>query len=190
MTSGENHLRNEVGFANATETKLNVGDFDWTVEFWFLPVRKTVTDGVVFEVGSGPRGDSNVVTQLALAPDHRTFVLINQPTGTRLAIPTDSKILAPGSTEWRHLAFVYSYHNGKLRHYLDGKEQRPSKGAFLKTLPGVQRRTSAGGDGSWQKPLQGRIDELRFSSGVLYAQNFNPPSSFSPLLAPSCHRRL
>ena len=85
MTSGENHLRNEVGFANATETKLNLGDFDWTVEFWFLPVRKTAIEGVVFEVGRGPRGDSSEVTQLALTPDNRTFVLINQPTSTRLA---------------------------------------------------------------------------------------------------------
>ena len=73
MTSAENHLRNEVGFANATETKLNLGDFDWTVEFWFLPIRKPVGDGVVFEVGSGPRGDSSAVTQLALARDSRTF---------------------------------------------------------------------------------------------------------------------
>ena len=185
MTSGENHLRNEVGFANATETKLNLGDFDWTVEFWFLPVRKAGTDGVVFEVGSGPRGDSNVITQLALTPDNRTFVLINQPTSTRLTIPTDSNALAPGSGEWRHLAFVYSHREGKLRHYVDGKEQRPSRKALLKSLPvGPEAYFSVGRDGLWQKPLQGRIDELRFSSGSLYAQNFTSPSSFSPLVHP------
>jgi Concanavalin A-like lectin/glucanases superfamily len=182
MTSGENHLRNEVGFANATETKLNLGDFDWTVEFWFLPVRKAATDGVVFEVGRGPRGDSNEITQLALTPDHHTFVLINHPSRTRLPIPTDSKALAPGTTGWRHLAFVYSHRDRKLRHYVDGKEQRPPKGAFLKSLPvGPEAYFSVGRDGLWQKPLQGRIDELRFSSGMLYTRNFTPPSSFSPL---------
>ena len=47
---------------------------------------------------------------------------------------------------------------------------------------GPEAYFSVGRDGLWQKPLQGRIDELRFSSGVLYAQNFTPPSSFSPLL--------
>jgi len=183
MTSAENHLRNEVGFANATDTKLNLGNFDWTVEFWFLPVRKAVTDGVVFEVGSGPRGDSDVITQLALAADHRTFVLINQPTSTRLAIPTDHKALTPGSTVWRHLAFVYAHRDGSLRHYVDGKQQRPSKRAFLKSLPvSPDAYLSVGRDGLWQKPLQGRIDELRFSSGTLYAQNFTNPASFSPLL--------
>jgi len=183
MTSGENHLRKEVGFANATETKLNLGDFDWTVEFWFLPVRKGGTDGVVFEVGTGPRGDSQVITQLALTPDNRRFILVNQPTHTRLVIPTDGTALAPGSTVWRHLAFVYSHHDGKLRHYVDGKEQTPPRRALLKSLPpGSEAYFSLGRDGLWQKPLQGRIDELRFSAGVLYSQSFTPPSSLSPLV--------
>jgi hypothetical protein len=182
MTSGENHLRNEVGFANAAETKLNLGGFDWTVEFWFLPVRKAVADGVVFEIGTGPRGDSNVVTQLALASDNRTFVLTNQPTSTWLVIPTDARALAPRTTVWRHLAFVYSHRDGKLRHYVDGKEQAPSQKSILKSLPGgPEAYFSIGRDGLWQKPLQGRLDELRFSVGVLYAQDFTPPSSFSPL---------
>jgi hypothetical protein len=153
------------------------------VEFWFLPVRKAVTDGVVFEVGSGPRGDSDIVTQLALSPDNRTFVLTSQPTRTRLAIPTDGKALAPGSSVWRHLAFVYSHRDGKLRHYVDGKEQKPAKGTALKSVPaGPEAYFTVGRDGLWQKPFQGRIDELRFSSGVLYTQHFTPPSSFSPLL--------
>src|SRR5690554_2664908 len=29
MTSGENHLRKEIGFAKPTESKLNLGNFDW-----------------------------------------------------------------------------------------------------------------------------------------------------------------
>src|SRR5262249_57398572 len=37
MTCGERHLRRRMEYANATETRLNLGDFDWTVEFWFLP---------------------------------------------------------------------------------------------------------------------------------------------------------
>ena len=37
MTRGEKHLRQEVGFASPTETRLNLADFDWTVEFWYRP---------------------------------------------------------------------------------------------------------------------------------------------------------
>src|SRR5262245_3022898 len=47
-TVGEKHLRSP-GYANATDTKLNLGDFDWTVEFWFLPTREP--GGVVVEIG-------------------------------------------------------------------------------------------------------------------------------------------
>ena len=53
MTSGEKHLRKEIGFIQPPKTKLNLGDFDWTVEFWFQPTGKTGNDGVVFEIGSG-----------------------------------------------------------------------------------------------------------------------------------------
>ncbi len=38
MTNGEQHLRNQVGFTQVTNTKLNLGDFDWTVEFWFQTI--------------------------------------------------------------------------------------------------------------------------------------------------------
>ena len=51
MTSSENHLRKEVGFVQPTKTKLNIGDEDFTVEFWFMPTRDTGSDGVVFEIG-------------------------------------------------------------------------------------------------------------------------------------------
>ena len=37
MTSGENHLRKQVGHKNPTTSALNLGDFDWTVEFWHSP---------------------------------------------------------------------------------------------------------------------------------------------------------
>ncbi len=36
-------------------------------------------------------------------------------------------------------------------------------------------------DGQWQNPLQGKIDELRFSEGMIYKNEFDPPHSFSYL---------
>src|SRR4051794_22742487 len=64
MTRGEKHLRQEVGFASPTSTRLNLGDFDWTVEFWYRPTRKSDGEGIVFEIGEGPRGENDRVTQL------------------------------------------------------------------------------------------------------------------------------
>ena len=88
MTSGEKHVRNEVGFVKATKTKLNLGDFDWTVEFWFMPMRDTGKDGVVFDVGTGPRAENDKYTQLLLNADLSGFTLINEPSGSSVLIPS------------------------------------------------------------------------------------------------------
>ena len=42
-----------------------------------------------------------------------------------------------------------------------------------------------GRDGKWERPLPGRIDELRFSQAILYSASFAPPASFSPLFQPA-----
>jgi hypothetical protein len=185
MTGGERHLRKEVGFANPTSTKLNLADFDWTVEFWFLVSRKTNTPGVVFEIGSGPRGENDLVTRLTLADDNKSFLLFNQPSGTRLLMPTDAAAVDPAARRWHHFAFVYSRAEAKLRHYVDGVEQAPSGKVTLRGLPrGEEAYLSVGRDGLWQRPLPGRIDELRFSEGRIYTSGFTPPASFSPPLQP------
>lgn len=182
MTMGEKHLRKEVGFVNPTLCKLNLGDFDWTVEFWYRPMRKPEESGVVFEIGRGPRGENDDATQLATAPDGKGFVLFNQPGGVRLPIPTDPAALDPASPQWHHLAFVYSVKESRLRHYVDGKEQPAAAKTVIKPLPpGDEAYFSVGRDGLWQKPLPGRIDELRFSAGRIYTANFAPPASLSPL---------
>ncbi len=45
MTRGERHLRQEVDFGSPTEGRLNLGAFDWTIEFWFLPMAPRGQDG-------------------------------------------------------------------------------------------------------------------------------------------------
>ena len=57
MTGGENHLRKQVGFPKVTATKLNLGNFDWTVELWFMLSRDSDEPGTLFEIGTGPRGE-------------------------------------------------------------------------------------------------------------------------------------
>jgi len=175
MTSGENHLRKDVGFVQPTTTKLNPGNFDWTVEFWFKVTRKTGADGVVFEIGTGPRGENEKVTRLILNADLKSFTLFNQPANCTIKIATDV------SSRWRHLAFVYSAQEKQLRHFVDGKLQPLPDRCGLKSLAvGEEDYLSIGRDGRWQRPLPGRIDELRFSEGILYRENFDPPGSFAP----------
>ncbi|MGC8795359.1 MAG: hypothetical protein ACP5U2_18455, partial [Bryobacteraceae bacterium] len=85
-TVGEKHLRSP-NFANPTGTKLNLGAFDWTIEFWFLP-GESLAEGVVFEIGEGPRGENERVTRLTLRADRTAFELYNDPARATLIIPT------------------------------------------------------------------------------------------------------
>lgn len=180
MTSGENHLRKEVGFAAATATPLNLGDGDWTVELWYKPTRVSTREGVVFEIGEGPRGENDRVTRLSLAAARQAFTLRNQPSGVTLTIPTDAAAFDPANGQWHHLAFVYDAAAGQLRHYVDGRLQRLPEKARLKPLAtGEEPYFSIGRDGAWGRPLPGAIDELRFSIGQIYTHDFTPPGSFA-----------
>jgi len=181
MTAGENHLRKETGFVNPSRTRLNLGAFDWTVEFWFMPTRPAGEPGVVFEIGEGPRGENDHVTALILDTSRDSFTLVNQPGGLRLKIPTNRQaMIKPGA--WNHLAFVYSASKQQLSHFVDGDLQgKPLKASVKELPPGDEAYFAVGRDGLWGNPLPGRIDELRFSSSALYASNFTPPGSFSPL---------
>jgi len=183
MTSGENHLRKQVGFVHPTKTRLNLGQFDWTVEFWYLPTQKSSNMGVVFEIGQGPRGENKDITQLLLNKDHSSFTLINEPGKVNLTIPSDSGILKERSGEWSHLAFVYNSQTGQLYHYINGKVQNlPEKCTIISLPEGEEDYMSVGRDGLWGNPLPGKIDELRFSEGQQYQTDFNPPGSMSYIL--------
>jgi len=180
MTSGENHLRKQVGFVHPTKTKLNLGDFDWTVEFWYKSTQKISNDGVVFEIGQGPRGENNVVTQLLLNNDNSSISFINVPGNVYLTIPSDSKIFKTVLGKWFHLAFIYNSDTGQLFHYVNGKLQKlPQKCNIIGLPEGEEDYMTIGRDGLWGSPLQGKIDELRFSAGKRYQEEFNPPGSLS-----------
>ena len=176
MTSGENHLRKEVGFRKPTESSLNLGDFDWTVDLWFYPSRKTEEDGVLFEVGTGPRGENDEVTRMVLNKDLQKFIFFNDASGTQIDIPTKLEM-----KKWHHIAFTYDESQDKLSHYVNGSEISVVENVELKQLDeGPEDYMSLCRDGLWNRPLQGKIDELRFSEGVVYSGNFNLPGSLSP----------
>jgi hypothetical protein len=179
MTSGEKHLRKEVGFVGATRTDLNLGAFDWTVEFWFR-ARPEGREGVVFEIGTGPRGESALVSRLSVDPARAHWVWENQPAGTRFSLPTDAAALR-GPDAWHHFAFVHDAAAGALVHYVDGRRQGPPLPAAWRALPaGDEDYLSVGRDGTWGRPLPGLLDEMRISRGIVYRGDFTAPDSFAP----------
>jgi len=175
MTLGDTHLRNQVGFANPTLTDLNLGDFDWTVEFWLKLDESGNDERAIFEIGSGPRGENDRVTRLALRTSVSEFVLVNRPGSLNLGIPTDMDVLVSG---WNHVAFTHQAGSEQIRHYVNGKLQTlPSTAGIRPLEPGDEAYFSVGRDGMWNRSLDGSIDELRFSRGVLYNQQFDTPGS-------------
>jgi len=173
-TAGEKHLRS-AGFANVSRSGLNLGAEDWTIEFWLRP-GVPAAEGVVYEIGTGPRGDNQLYTRLSLAAGGRKFVFVNAASGTTLSLPTQ---LAAGL--WQHLAFVYTHADRQVRHYVGGVPQTPPAPAELRALPeGGEAYLTIGRDGLFERPLAARIDEMRVSRGALYpAAGFRPPGSFS-----------
>lgn len=180
MTSGETHLRKFIKFANPTLTDLNLGQFDWTIEFWLRPVPQRGDRGVVLEIGSGPRGENEIVTRLTFDPANGYFVLENAPAGTALRVPTDSTRFT--DNEWHHCALVYHASDGKLVHFLDGHRRGEAIGEVRALPEGTEAYVSVGRDGQWQNPLPADLDELRISRGLVYRRKFQPPASFAPEL--------
>ena len=198
MTSGENHLRKQVGFKNPTNSALNLGDFDWTVEFWHSPGgapgdAPAEAEAVVFEIGTGPRGENDIVTRLTWSADRSRFVLVNQPSGAAIEIPTAAPApaqVAPAdaasagaapAADWRHYAFTYDAATNQLTHYVDGTAQpqpepQPQQpAAALQALPaGDEAYFILASDGLFTRPLTGLLDEFRVSRGLVYTADLAP----------------
>jgi len=115
-----------------------------------------------------------------LNTDRSSFTLFNQPSETRLIVPSAPDALSDASDTWHHLAFVYDADGLQLSHYVDGVRQLlPAKCELKSLAPGDEDYLSIGRDGLWKRPLPGRLDELRVSDDQIYRENFTPPESFS-----------
>ncbi len=175
FVNGDEHLR-RLPFPSPTKGGLNFGRGDFTVEFWFKPAPEGAEEGVVFEVGSGPRGENDIVTRLSFLPGAGEFRLFNQPAGATAQLKTDIAALRRG---WTHCAFVYEHARGELRHYVDGRRQSAAR-LKLQPLPaGAEDYFSLGRDGAWGRRLTGALDEMRLSDHALYREDFTVPGSFS-----------
>ncbi len=179
FTSGDGHLRRRP-FTNATDSPVNLGASDWTVEFWFKPDSDARGQGVVFEVGSGPRGENDRVTRLSFVADDNAFLLENEPSKSSVALSVGKRKLRE---KWTHCAFVYSGAEERLTLFVDGHASDSGKLSMIALPRGEEAYFSVARDGVWERPLSGAIDELRFSDTNVYRKSFDPPESFSSFYA-------
>ncbi|MCB1103726.1 MAG: LamG domain-containing protein [Cephaloticoccus sp.] len=180
MTSGENHIRKEVSFVAPTRTDLNLGDFDWTVEFW---AKSDGADamGTVWELGTGPRGENNMFTRILLNPRRGDLVLSGRNSGTTTTFKVERGQPQSAPDAWHHYALVYEVAQKKMTCYIDGRVVSATQGGGIARLPeGDEDYLSIGRDGLWQQPFRGELDELRVSRGARYVAEFAPPGSFAP----------
>tara|TARA_R110001583_G_scaffold195374_1_gene372378 strand:+ start:23510 stop:25903 length:2394 start_codon:yes stop_codon:yes gene_type:complete len=177
MTVGETHLRRQVGFVNTTDTKLNLGNFDWTVEFWYKPMQETKEEGVIFEIGVGPIREKSAITSLSISKDKKGFVFHNGDNMPPIFIPTKSKyLLGKPSGTWHHFAFIYKAKSNEISHYVDGKKTSKVPAQINALKHSESAYFSVGRNGFWKNPLSGVLDELEFYNGVKYTKNFKLPS--------------
>lgn len=173
-TRGDAHLR-RAPLNNVTESKLNLGDGAWTVEAWLFLDPAAADEGVILELGAGPRGENDLVTRLSVLPRENSILLAGLPAGgtnggpaapVRSATTTLSAARPLPRERWFHVALVHRG-DGSLRLFIDGQ---PAAGAAvrLRALPqGEEAYLSVGRDGRWERPFPGAIDELRISDVAL-----------------------
>jgi hypothetical protein len=205
-TGGDGHLR-RAPFPNATDSKLNLGAQDWTLECWLKLNADAAEQGTLFEIGSGPRGENELVTRLTVSPRESAFVLASLTPvsdqnsgmpGRRVEFPNpegppggaaylqSTTLALNGSTlprdTWFHVAIVYSRAKSEVSVFVDGRKRGVASLRMMALPRGTEAYVSIGRDGRWQRALPGAIDELRISDRAVYANDFPPPASFSRLL--------
>ena len=202
-TTGDGHLR-RAPLDNVTDSRLNVGSSDWTIECWLKLDTATAEEGTIFEIGAGPRGENEWVTRLSVSARDHGFALTclaavptvapgpaarliefpdpaGPPHGTA-QLETVTLALPEGTLsreDWFHVALVYTAAEGELRLFAQGKVQSVARVKMIALPRGEEAYVSVGRDGRWGRPLMGAIDELRVSDTAVYSNDFTPPASFS-----------
>ncbi len=178
-TLGERHLRRP-RFRNPTASPLNLGAQDFTLEFWYLPLPGGAGEQTVIEVGTGPRGENDRFTRLALHSETGVLRLYRGEGKPVAELGAPRQALQAGSSRWVHLALTHSAAWRRVTVFVDGRPQSSVEAALPGPLEqGEEAYLTIGCDGRFARRLRGRLDELRVSSAVLYNGPFAPPGSFS-----------
>lgn len=191
---------------NPTDTRLNLGAHDWTLECWLrLDDAAAGGEGVIFEIANGSAGaerSDELVTRFSVLPRERAFALahlspVSAGLGRRIEYANpegppggvawlQATTLALGETSpplptvrWFHVALVYTVATEDLRLFIEG-EPRATASARIITLPHSSHASlSLGRSSGSGAPLRGAIDELRMSDHAVYTAKFPPPASLA-----------
>lgn len=188
---------------SATDSKLNLGAHDWTIECWLWLDAGASEEGTLFEIGIGPRAESEVLTRWSVLPRENAFALTGIATGRAadrgatktIELPNPvgppaitarvfTSMLALGAGElrrdaWCHVAVVHGAAGEELRLFIDGKLRAASR-VTMDALPrGDDAYVVIGRDGRGGRRLRGAMDELRISRAAVYHVEFVPPASFA-----------
>jgi hypothetical protein len=204
FSNGKKHAR-RADSVNATDSRLNLGAHDWTVEAWLFLDRNASAEGTLLEIGSGAPGETRLLTRLSVVPQEDAFALVSlspspdeasgvvtnrieypnpegPPSGMAF-VRTTTLALAGGAlprATWFHVALVHTAESGAIRLFIDGRQQAVAALNVMALPHGGEAYVSIGCDARWQTPLPGAVDELRISDHAVYTTDFAIPPSFSP----------
>jgi len=175
---------------------------DWTIEFWLKCLSPPQSSIVIIDTGHAYEPGMNITFN----PSSKVFNIENTYGGINAECPTYADAVFDG--KWHHIAFTFNSNNNKLRHYLDGKQQknasivsiekRPAPPSIIpssfvrpdgyevfdKTADVIKYRRhrfnlSMGEDRRGEREINAMFDEFRISNIIRYSGNFPLPATFS-----------
>lgn len=180
--------------ANPTDSRLNLGAEDWTIDVWLWLATDAADEGTILEVGSGPPGANELVTRFSVLPRENAFVLAGlspvvpgeperlgpavefanpegPPTGLawleQVMLPVAGRPLPRG--QWFHVALVHDGAERTLRLEVDGRTGAVAA-TRLRALPrGEKAYVSLGCDAKGGRVFSGGMDELQVSDHATLA---------------------
>lgn len=171
FVNGDEHLRRRP-FGSPTQSDLNLGAGDFTVEFWLKADAPGAGEGAVVEVGSGPRGENDVDTRptLAVSPDGLTWKRYPRPAyvpiGNFMGFEMRRPYVAFGMVRRGHELWQYTYTRSI---YHDGYKKEGTEGSPPALVQRLSQRLDGfvSVDAPYEKEGGFTTHPLRFVGGQL-----------------------
>ena len=162
-------------------TGLNLGDEDWTWEFWLQMKAAALAGDVLFQMRQGPF-DKGPISGLSMGEKGERIEFVCEGAEIKQTLKTSPDVFLGRAEGWHHIAFTYAASSRKLTHWVNGKQlDSVTLAAAPKRLnPNGENNLCLGADVNGWHALPAYFDEVRVSSAVVYEQPFAPPESFAP----------